>query len=1216
MLKQSFTTKLRCGLVAALMAFIVPGAMAQTVTINWEDFNGAGLTDRGTFPPPASPLSVTDTLTGITSTFSGQFVTDGGAVPGAVLSDFVTFDLRGFGGPGGNVLFAIDNTTQDFDDRVVFIMTFSEPVINLNFDVLNLTTGGDAVQILFNASASGAQQNIVNVPAITTTPGAGIVRFTAGGTDGFQGTAGGNPDLDVNFGSQAVTSVRVEFFTGPGSAANPSLRLSGLGDLSFARAPPPPGQADLSYVIAPADTNPTQGANTFIDFTVRNAGAETVGAITASAALPSGLTFVSDDSGGAYNQATGVWTVPGTIVAGGSRRLRVVANVNATGNFDLSGEILSANQADQDSTPGNGAPGEDDFSAVTLTPVSPPPPLFCLGRPITPLAFANPVGESPGANPNAPQLNDVFRFPGVAPGVDALVTVAAFNGGASLQTIDNPTDGEPDNFQPTLLGPAGEVSVDFLISLVTTGTSTPGTLDFAGSVIDVDGNGAGQGLREYIEVSDNIVEFALNDPTELDVNATGPSTPGRVRFESRTDANAPGISTANPENTMTAFFTDVATFEFRIGKFGVDAGTGRLNSLAFNCPVITPSTATTNPLTAEDFGDAPFNINPAITPNYGNPIHVIDPDDPLVQLGATNTGEAGPGNSAAAATDAGDDGVTLNGGASLQGASFQGLVSQSLSIAVTNATADAGFLQAFFDWNRDGDFADAGEQVAVNVQDGDDNGEIILAVTPPAETVAGLSFARFRWATSSVGLEDPAGDGEVEDYQVTLLAADPADLSLSITASNTVPTLGDTISLTVTITNDGPADGSGITAAIILPAGLTFVSSDGGAAFDPATGIWTLPAPLPNGQSVALVLQVTVSGPGSSNVTSEIITAGRPDQDSTPGNGTTVPGEDDTDSASIVANLAPAVCPAGLSLSNQGGTAVSIVSQTSITNAGFALGALSAAGTSPPDPVAALINDAASSLLVLDLGVVVPENAALLFSLARDDDNAVNNAMLEIRHSLDPASFSNVLGIYSTDPASGLVATAPQNTLERFTVVVPSGGARYLQFDSLNGDNAFVDGISYDQSCLPGAELSGSKTVTVFDPLAEGLFALPGNDVIYRITVRNIGAGPADDDSIFLIDELPPEVIFFNGDADGPGAGTDPVNFEDIVATGLDPFVFTDSVRFAGAGPAPGSFGACTLAVDPGFDADVRYVCFNPKGIMNAGDPDPEFSLSFRVRIR
>ena len=998
-----------------------------------------------------------------------------------------------------------------------------------------------------------------------------------------------------------------------------------------------PTEPDLSLSLVPASLSPSVGANTFLDIVLANNGANAATGVTVEAVLPSGLTFVSDDSGGSYNQTTGVWNV-GSVTPGSSPRLRIVVGVEAVGDYTIAAEVATANEVDADSTPGNAAtlPGEDDSDSVTLTPVTPPPPLFCLGRPIQPLIFTSPVAESAGANLALPQVGDVFRFPNVSPGVDALVEVTAFNNGATLAGIDNDGTttapiGVPDNFQPTLVGPAGDVSVDFEITVVGTGTTIPGTLDFAGSAIDVDGDSGG--LREYIEVSNNVVEFALNgvifddpaDPADVpddtrlitqanlppDPGASAPS-PGRIRFEAETDDTAASINPDEPRNIAAAFFTDVSVFQYRIGKFG-DATTGRLNSLAFNCPAIDPGGSGGGAFTEEDFGDAPFDV--ATAPGYGNPIHVIDASDPLVQLGATNTAETASGNDTV--LDAGDDGITIGTGTAFEGVTLQGLAeSATITATITNGTADNGLLQAFFDWNADGDFDDDGEQPIVDLSAAPSDGTLTFTVTPPVGTVAGPSFARFRWATTSVGVQDATANGEVEDYRINLLAADPSDLSLTINASNSSPGIGQTITLTVVVTNDGPAEASGIVASIPLPAGLTFVSSDGGPAFDQTTGEWTLPAPLASGESVTLSIEVTAGSLGTSTVLGEIIASDRPDTDSTPGNAGATPGEDDTDSVDIFVLASPPTCPAGFTLSNTGGTAVAVTFEDTIGNSGQALGALSPEGTAPPDAVAAFVNVGAESILVIDLGVIVPENAQMLFSLARDGGGAGDDTMLEIRTSLDETNFPTQLDVYGPASAGATLVSTAQDTLERFFVTSPPGGARFVRFDILNGDNGFVDGISFTQSCLPGGELSGSKTVTVFDPLGEGLFALPGNDVTYTINVQNTGASSTDEDSIFLIDELPPEVVFFNGDADGPGPGVDPVNFEDVVTTGLDPFVFADSVRFAGAGPAPVSFADCTLVTVAGYDPNIRYVCFNPQGVMNSGDPNPEFSLSFRVRIR
>ena len=994
--------------------------------------------------------------------------------------------------------------------------------------------------------------------------------------------------------------------------------LRGLAFAIFACVWVPTGfaqTADLEVTIQPGLQSPAFGADTFIDFTIENNGPNTATGITVDVPLPSGLTFQSDLSGGDYNPTTGIWTVPGGLNDNDTVSLRLIARVQSFGDFDLQAEILTSSLPDPDSTPGNGSTTEDDFFDVEIFPQSPPPTLFCLGRPITPLVFANPIADSqtPNADPNAPALNDVFRFVGVAPGIDALVEVTGASANAELVTIDNAGAGVPANLQPTLAAPAGEAYVDIAISMVQTGQSVPGIIDFAGSAIDVDGNG--NGLREFVEVSNNVVEFAVNDPTALDITFPDPDddevpeslAADRIRFESRTDGNAPSISPDVPENIVTAFFTDVATFEYRVGKFGGVTG-GRLNSLAFNCPEITPTTSTTNTLDDEDFTDTPDS--------YGNAIHVIDP---AFQLGATNTPETESGDSADASSDAGDDGVTG------LPAVFEGGVPVTFNVNVLGA---GGLLQGFFDWNADGDFEDAGEHAIVDQTFASGSGVFPVTVTP-SSTVTGPSFARFRWSSASVGVFDPAIDGEVEDYQIDLQAPPPGDLSLSITAWPNNPFAGNPTTLSIIVRNEGTETVGNIIALLDLPFGIGFISSNGGADFDIGTGIWEVPGDLAPGEIATLEVVASTAGQGSFEVRSEITSADRPDIDSTPANFDTVD-EDDSDAVNLFVGAAPVgtpVCPVGTILVSQLGNAVAVQDTAGLPGEDPAADALGPIPVIPdgqdPNTVAAQINNPGDRL-VLDLGVVVPENAVILVALAREggDNDVIGEVDFAPPSATDPTqpgTFTRALN-YGDVPLGPINfvsnITETQDLIQRINVNVPAGGVRFIEFRTTNDDDFFVDGVEFSQICIEGGELQGSKTIAVFDPLGEGLFALPGNDVTYTITVSNVGDGQTDEDSIFLIDELPPEVVFFNGDADGPGPGLDPVNFAELTATGLDPFVFNDSVRFAGAGPAPIDFNACALVPQPGYDPNIRYICFNPQGVMNAGDPDPSFTLSFRARIQ
>ena len=150
-------------------------------------------------------------------------------------------------------------------------------------------------------------------------------------------------------------------------------------------------------------------------------------------------------------------------------------------------------------------------------------------------------------------------------------------------------------------------------------------------------------------------------------------------------------------------------------------------------------------------------------------------------------------------------------------------------------------------------------------------------------------------------------------------------------------------------------------------------------------------------------------------------------------------------------------------------------------------------------------------------------------------------------------------------------------------------------------------------SFAPAPNLEVSKVVEVFDPDNDGLFALPGNDVLYTVTLTNTGNGVVDDGSLFVVDALPPEVVFFNGDADGPGPGMSAVIFDDF-GSGL---TFNPSSDVAYAIFPPSSFTDCTHTPAPGFDPATRYVCFNPKGEMAPGDSAlSSFTLTFRARLQ
>jgi uncharacterized repeat protein (TIGR01451 family) len=445
----------------------------------------------------------------------------------------------------------------------------------------------------------------------------------------------------------------------------------------------------------------------------------------------------------------------------------------------------------------------------------------CNGRPATPLNLQSPTLVSG----TALSVGAIYRYANVSPGVDLRVRIDALNNGATIPVFDNDT-GLVGNFQPEL-GGVDARSADFTFTFVVAGTTTPFAFDFAASAIDVDGD-SGQ-IREYTEFSTTQqVSYVLETPTRLSVNASGPSSATRRRFEATTNFTAPGIDESATQNIVSAAYTNTSSFGYRIGTLGT-GDTVRLTSLDFACPgFAVPVTGGQPP---QDFSDAPAS--------YGNPVHDIVTG---YRIGAVNTTETVRYANANAVGDTGDDGYSAG--------TYRRTVQTTATVNVTGAN---GRLQGWVDWNGDGDFLDLGEQIAANVADngtGDTNpaiGTIGIAIATPLTAILTQTFVRFRWSTT---LNVPPStltlpNGEVEDYAITSLGIASLTSVKSSTIYNPLSTSpfaipGNDVLYTITVANTGSAstDANSVFVVDTLPSALTFFNGDIDGA-GPATGAIT-----------------------------------------------------------------------------------------------------------------------------------------------------------------------------------------------------------------------------------------------------------------------------------------------------------------------------------------------------------------------------------------
>lgn len=119
-------------------------------------------------------------------------------------------------------------------------------------------------------------------------------------------------------------------------------------------------------------------------------------------------------------------------------------------------------------------------------------------------------------------------------------------------------------------------------------------------------------------------------------------------------------------------------------------------------------------------------------------------------------------------------GTTLSiAGDDEDGVHFGGLFNAASSaVPITVTATGPGILDAWIDWNADGDFTDPGERIAAGlpVQEGDN----VINVATPASAAIGFTSSRFRIsATGNLELAGIGVGGEVEDHLVEIVAGQP-----------------------------------------------------------------------------------------------------------------------------------------------------------------------------------------------------------------------------------------------------------------------------------------------------------------------------------------------------------------------------------------------------------------------------------------------------------
>lgn len=350
--------------------------------------------------------------------------------------------------------------------------------------------------------------------------------------------------------------------------------------------------------------------------------------------------------------------------------------------------------------------------------------------------------------------------------------------------------------------------------------------------------------------------------------------------------------------------------------------------------------------------------------------------------------------------------------------------------------------------------------------------------TDPNTEVSNVTYGTyiFEWTVS-----DTTCDTASDIVEITI---EGIDLSLTKEIDKSPPLVSDNVRFTLTVTNDGPSDATGVEVTDLLPSGYSYVTDDGNGTYNELTGIWSVGS-LAIGSSTSLEILAKVNASGNYDNVAEITGHDQADIDSTPNND--VPGEDDQDGVSII-----------------------------------------------PEPLVDISVTKTVDELIPEVGGQVVFTIIVQNDGPSDATNIVVTDILASGYELINASPS--MGTYNVVNGSwvvGNLANGNSETLEVTAEVLSTGnysntaeltnvGEEDVDSTPNNNNESEDDQQTIEPIPIPVADLLLRKSVNVLSPYV-------GQEVIFTLNITNLG--PSEASGVEILDLLPDGYIYISHDA-------------------------------------------------------------------------------------
>jgi uncharacterized repeat protein (TIGR01451 family)/fimbrial isopeptide formation D2 family protein len=572
-----------------------------------------------------------------------------------------------------------------------------------------------------------------------------------------------------------------------------------------AKTPTQPQEADLIVSKTVDDATPNVGDVVTFTITLDNLGPSTSVDVAVDDLLPAGLQYQSHTASvGSYDDGTGVWTV-GDVVSGVTATLTIVAKVTSpgTGPAPAVTNTATATSGTTDPNPDNNTdtstvvPKQADLAIVKV--VDDPTPN--VGDTITfEIVVAN-LGPDTATNVVVDDLlpSGLTYFSHVASQGDYAPGTGVWTVGTVdtddfpilviLATVDRPTAGIPPAVTNTATVDGTEYDPD--TSNNTDGvTVTPRYADLAVDKVVSDPRPNVGDVVTYTVTLTNLGKDTATGVTILDQLPAGLAFVAATASEGSYDPGT-GIWTIGAVDTLFA-----RTLSIQARVLPPTSGSPQ------------PKTNTASVLTTDQYDPDPTNDTDSVveTPQFADLAVEKTVDDPHPNVGGQVTFTVK---------------VTNNGADPATGVAIQDLLPSGLTFVSASPQAGTSYAPASGVWTVNG--------LAVNAS------KLLTIVAAVAGPGAFTNVA----AVSASDQFDPDPDNNADRSTITTREA---DLAVVKTVSDATPNVGDTITFTITVSNDGPDAANNVEITDTFPAaGLQFLSatpSQGG--YDAGTGVWTV----------------------------------------------------------------------------------------------------------------------------------------------------------------------------------------------------------------------------------------------------------------------------------------------------------------------------------------------------------------------------------------